>query len=106
MKVYYHTSNGTAITKVPELESPQEEADIKMFLCVPFAASLGFDSVHIVTIDSDIGILALYYQNQLKVTMYLEIGTCADFWHIIKGDCWKHFQDISSFTCALCLWHY
>ena len=66
---YYFASNETAITiaKVPELESPQDESNTKMFFWVPFAASLWFDPVRIVTVG-DVGILALYYQNQFNVT--------------------------------------
>ena len=43
-----------------ELESEQEEADTKMFLCAVHAESMGFDKVKIVTVDSDVAILCIY----------------------------------------------
>ena len=46
---------------VPELSSSQE-VDTKMFLFAQFAASFGFQSVEIITVDSDVAILSLYFQ--------------------------------------------
>ena len=60
---------------VPELQCTQEDADTKMFLCASFAGDLGFPADNIVTVDSDVGILALYYQSKLDVSTYLEMGT-------------------------------
>ena len=60
---------------VGELESKQEEADTKVFLCSKFANEIGFGSVRIITVDSDVAILALYYQKQLSVQIFLEYGT-------------------------------
>ena len=60
---------------VPELQCTQEETNTKMFLCASFAGDLGFSSVNIVTVDSDVGILALYYQSKLDVSICLEMGT-------------------------------
>ena len=62
-------------TPAPELASKQEEADTKMFLCAAFASSLGFPSVNIVTVDSDVAVLSLYYQQRLDVEIYLQMGT-------------------------------
>ena len=62
----------------PSVESNQEEADTKVFLCASFAAELGYQKVRIVTVDSDIGILALYYQQKIDVDLLLEIGTGAN----------------------------
>ena len=44
-------------TPIPELESQQEEADTKIFLCASYSAELGFRSVKITTVDSDVAIL-------------------------------------------------
>ena len=62
-EAFWITSNGNNLTCLPEpsLESNQVEADTKVFLCATFAAELGYQKVQIVTVDSGIGILALYY---------------------------------------------
>ena len=62
---------------VPELQSQQEEADTKMFLCAQFASTLDFQSVKIITVDSDLAILAFYFASKIKTHMYLEMGTGA-----------------------------
>ena len=46
---------------VPELSRSQEKVDTKMFLCAQFAAGLGLQSVEIITVDSDVAILFLYF---------------------------------------------
>ena len=61
---------------VLEMSSLQEEADAKMFLCAPFAASLGFQSVEIITVNSDVAILSLYFQAFLAdFNIYLQMGS-------------------------------
>ena len=61
---------------VPELSSSQEEADRKMFICGQFTASLGFPSVEIITADSNVAILSLYFQPFLAdFNIYLQIGS-------------------------------
>ena len=79
-KAYCITSRRGLLTisSVPELESKQEEADTKMFLCASFAASLGFESTTIITVDSDVAILALHYQSKLNLSLYLQMGTSAN----------------------------
>ena len=62
---------------VPELQSEQEEAFTKMFLCAQFASTLGFQSVKIITVDSDVAILALYFASKIKTHICLEMGTGA-----------------------------
>ena len=69
------TNNILKLNPVLEFQSSQEEADTKMFLCASFAADLGFSSVNIVTVDSDVAILSLYYQTKLDISLYLELGT-------------------------------
>ena len=61
--------------RVQELSSIQEEADTKIFLCAKFAASLGFESVSIITVDSDVAILSMYYQHRLDLNIFLQMGT-------------------------------
>ena len=61
--------------KLSKLSSQQEEADTKMFLSAAYAVHLGFDTVRIVTVDTDVAILTLYYQTRLDLSIYLEIGT-------------------------------
>ena len=53
----------------------QEEADTKMFLCASYAATLGIDEVNIVTVDSHVVILSLYYQHEISTRIHLEYGT-------------------------------
>ena len=64
------TNNILKLKPVLELQSSQEEADTKMFLCASFAADLGFFSVKIVTVDSDVAILSLYYLTKLDISLY------------------------------------
>ena len=61
----------------PELQSEQEEANTKMYLCAQFASTLGFQSVKIITVDSDVAILALYFASKIKTHICLEMGTGA-----------------------------
>lgn len=46
-----------------------------MFLSAQFAFHLGFEQVNIITIDTDIAILAIYFQSILDGKIYLEFGT-------------------------------
>ena len=62
-------------TYVEALSSQQEEADTKMFLAAQLAYDLGFAKVNIITIDTDVAILAIYYQSILNGTIFLEYGT-------------------------------
>ena len=43
------------------LSSNQEEADTKVFLCTKHAESFGFQSVVIVTVDTDIAVYSIYF---------------------------------------------
>ncbi|XP_047132181.1 uncharacterized protein LOC124811086 [Hydra vulgaris] len=62
--------------EVESLHTNQEEADTKVFLCSKHAASIGFDSVCIHTVDTDIAIYGLYFQNQLPIHFFVDIGVC------------------------------
>ena len=44
-------------------------------LCSKHAASLGFESANIVTVDSDVAILTPYYQIRIDISLSLEYGT-------------------------------
>ena len=62
------------VREVEELTSKQEEADTKMFLYAQHAASLGFSSANIITVDSDVAILCLYYQSRINLSLVPEYG--------------------------------
>ena len=62
--------------QVQELSSRQEEeADTKIPLYTKFAASLGFESASIITVDSDVAIISMYYQHRLDLELFLQMGT-------------------------------
>ena len=44
-------------------------------MCAKFAASLGFESASIITVDSDVAILSVYYQHRLDLKLFLQTGT-------------------------------
>ena len=43
-------------------------------MCAKFAASLGFESASVITVDSDV-ILSMYYQHRLDLKLLLGLGT-------------------------------
>ncbi|CAB4021755.1 Hypothetical predicted protein [Paramuricea clavata] len=56
--------------------SNQEEADTKMFLCCQHAVHrFQNPNICISTVDSDVGILAIYFKQQIHCNMFLEIGS-------------------------------
>ena len=63
------------VREVEELTSKQEETDTIMFLCAQHAASLGFSSANIITVDSDVAIICLYCQSRISLSLVLEYGT-------------------------------
>ena len=68
--------NGTIqVNPVPRIATKQEEAVTKMFLCLQHVHSLGFLRANIVTVDSDVAILSLYYQSRVSAHLSLEYGT-------------------------------
>ena len=55
------------ISSTPEETSNQEEADTKMFLCCQHAVhQFTSENVCISTVDSDVGILAIYYKDRIQ----------------------------------------
>lgn len=57
------------------LESNQEKAYAKVFLCAQFAETLGTSSITVVTVDSDIGILSLFCNLYLKTQIVFLLGS-------------------------------
>ena len=53
------------------LASTQEEADTKVFLCANHAAQQGSTTACIETVDSDIVIYALYFNDKIPLHMYV-----------------------------------
>ena len=87
---------------VGELESKQEEADTKVFLCSKFANEMGFGSIRIITVDSDVAILSLYYQQQLRYfwSMALVLKHKSLICHrtnLVLKTCLKLYQDYMLF---------
>ena len=65
----------TQCLPVTELSSNQEEADKKVFLAVKSAQEIGYTDVVIYTVDSDVGIMAMYYSRRLVVNLFVQLGT-------------------------------
>ena len=61
-------------SEVEELENSQEEADTKVFLCAQHASRTSIESVCIKTVDSDIAIYALYFQDKIETNLYVQMG--------------------------------
>ena len=76
-----------------------------MFLCVQFAASFGFQSVEIITVDSDVAILSLYFQPFLadyNIYLHMRSGTKVELFDIKSnslGDIW-FFQEFMHYPDA------
>ena len=60
------------------LSSNQKEADTKVFLCTKHAESFGFQSVVIVTVDTDIAVYSIYFQQFLEVELFVKMGNGKD----------------------------
>lgn len=63
-----------SIENTPEICSNQE-ADTKMFFCAAFTLTLGFNSVCIVTVDTDVLILGCYYSGKLDGKLFIKLLT-------------------------------
>ncbi|CAB4001853.1 Hypothetical predicted protein [Paramuricea clavata] len=66
------------VTSTPEeaLHSKQEEADTKMFLsCQHAVQQFSCENICISTVDSDVGVLAIYYKDRLHCDLFVEIGS-------------------------------
>lgn len=65
--------NGEKCTFVSSLTSRYEEADTKVSLRAGIAETLGYPSVNILPVDSDVSVLALLYQTKLTNDIYLTV---------------------------------
>ena len=76
-KAFCISSNGSELSMVlcNRLTNEQEETDTKVFLCAQFAFDIGFERVNIVTVDTDVAILGMYFQSMLNGNIYLQYGT-------------------------------
>ena len=63
--------------RIAALQSNQEGEDTKVFLCAQFAITLAISSITIVTIDSDIGMLALFHSLYLETQIVLQLGSAS-----------------------------
>ena len=70
------TQNNEIVSEeVFELQTTQEEADTKVFLCCQHAAKSRYQSTCIYTVDSDIPLYALYFTDKILIDIYVLIGT-------------------------------
>ena len=69
------------------LSSEQEETDTKLLLCAQIPFDIGFERVNIVTVDTEMAILIIYFQSMLNEKIY------------------HHFRTYStcSYSCLTCL---
>ena len=76
-KVFCISSNGSNLSTVlcNRLSSEQEEADAKVFLCAQCAFDIGFGRVSIVTVDTDVAILEMYFRAMLNGKIYPKYRT-------------------------------
>ena len=56
---------------VPELQSPHEEADVRMFLHAKHDASQGHNDIAIHSSGTDVLVLAIFYQDQIQSRIFL-----------------------------------
>ena len=63
------------MTKVPELQSNQEESDTRVVLYCNYAADNDYDYVKVRSPDSDIIFILLYYAADLGIRMLFDTGT-------------------------------
>ena len=64
------------VQDVKESFCDQEEADTKVFWCANFAYTLGLNSCCIVSVDTDVGILELFYSVSFhNKKLYIQLGS-------------------------------
>ena len=68
-------NNIPSCIEAPEICSDQEESDTKMFFCAAFALTLGFNSVCVISNDTDILILFCYFSNKLEGNLFIKLLT-------------------------------
>lgn len=68
--------DNVAVHMDESLGSNQEEADTKMFLCCQHAVHrIQNPNICISTVDSDVGMLAIYFKSRLHCNLFVEIGS-------------------------------
>ncbi|KAG1703643.1 hypothetical protein GQR58_004122 [Nymphon striatum] len=73
-KLCYHvTSSGTQIAS--DLESTQEEADIRMLLHAAHASRSDYEAIVVVSDDTDVLVLCLAFKPPIPTNMYVKCGT-------------------------------
>ncbi|KAG1659461.1 Choline transporter-like protein 1 [Nymphon striatum] len=73
-KLCYHvTSSGTQIAS--DLESTQEEADIRMLLHAAHASRSDYEAIVVVSDDTDVLVLCLAFKPSIPTNMYVKCGT-------------------------------
>ena len=72
-KIYVENEIVTSV-ECTELLSKQEEADTKMFLHAKHAADKGYDSIVIKSSDTDVEVLACYFQNCISSNIIILTG--------------------------------
>ncbi|KAG1677090.1 hypothetical protein GQR58_014009 [Nymphon striatum] len=73
-KLCYHvTSSGTQIAS--DLESTQEEADIRMLLHAAHASRSDYEAIVVVSDDTDVLVLCLAFKPPISTNMYVKCGT-------------------------------
>ena len=76
---FYHFLNLQIIcSEETNLSSNQEEAETKVFSCAKHADCFGFQSVVIVTVDINIAVYSIYFQQFLEVELFGKIGNGKD----------------------------
>ncbi|CAJ1064746.1 uncharacterized protein LOC124118725, partial [Xyrichtys novacula] len=61
--------------EIHSLRSNQEERDTRIVIYCNHAAELGFTSTVVCTPDSDVLFILLYHAHNIKLTVYIDIGT-------------------------------
>ena len=62
-------------TEIHELLTDQEEADTRMFLHAKHVSDSGHNTIVIKSSDTDVEVLAVYYQSQIHAKLVLLAGT-------------------------------
>ena len=60
------------------LSSHQEETDAKVFLCAKHAQFFDFQSLEIVTVNTNITVYSIYFQQFLREELFVKIGNGKD----------------------------
>lgn len=64
------SSNSKAVNDALTLACEQEETDTKLLLCAQIPFDIGFERVNIVTVDTEMAILIIYFQSMFNEKIY------------------------------------